>query len=120
MIFDNHPSEVENSDEQILCVSLRNSSSGYLGENPTVGRDCLLLYPVGLSGDVFRRIGVFFQCLKKPEPLSPVTKYLFKKLKEGRIMGDRFFGRDSEEETFCDGDEKLFYDGWEMREITIV
>ena len=56
-------------DPQILCLSLRSTSSGYLGEAPGIRRQCLLLFPVDEEKNLYRRVG--FYTSQVPEPRRP-------------------------------------------------
>jgi hypothetical protein len=97
------------SDQRILCASIRNISHGYLGERPSISRDCLLLLPLGPSQYVYRRVG--YLDVPIPEPPQPVFfagAELFKEL-ENLELPERSIDY-----------SKPPYEGWEEKDITIV
>ncbi|KAH0537836.1 hypothetical protein FGG08_005449 [Glutinoglossum americanum] len=98
--------EAELSDKRILCISLRNISGGYLGETPSVVKQCLLLLPTDLGGETYRRVGYWEQTIIRTLPTLGIDL---------TDMVDDFDRLQKWVESITPS-----YEGWEMMEVTIV
>ncbi|KAI9765702.1 MAG: hypothetical protein M1839_005397 [Geoglossum umbratile] len=107
--FDRNDPPLDPADTRILCASIRNISTGYLGEDPSSVRQCLLLLPVGPSEGVYRRVGFWSQQL--PEPPRPFVV-------AGVDYTHKLVGLGPAEETV--DYSRPPYEGWEEMDITIV
>jgi hypothetical protein len=96
------------SDKRILCISLRNISGGYLGEAPSVVKQCLLLLPTDLGGETYRRVGYWEQTIIRTLPRETLGIDL-------TDMVDDFDRVQKWVESI-----KPSYEEWEMMEVTIV
>ncbi|KAI9864259.1 MAG: hypothetical protein M1813_003177 [Trichoglossum hirsutum] len=70
-LFDRDDPSLDPPDKRILCIIIRNISFGYLGEDPSIVRQCLLLLPTGSGEGIHRRVGCYDQHL--PEPPRPLV-----------------------------------------------
>jgi hypothetical protein len=105
-IFDRDDVPHNPLDKRILCVSIRNISRGYLGERPSVLRQCLLLFPTSPGKDIYRRVGYWE--VKVPEPPRPWIVNgvdILKNLERSDKTVDH---------------NKPPYEGWEEMDVTIV
>ncbi|KAH0565684.1 hypothetical protein GP486_000924 [Trichoglossum hirsutum] len=96
--------EVELSDKRILCVSLRNTPMGYMGETPSLLKQCLMLLPNDLGGETYRRVGYWEQ-------------WIIRSLPTGFDLSDIIDDFDRLQE-WVESVEP--YEGWEVMEVTIV
>ncbi|KAI9778574.1 MAG: hypothetical protein M1839_007967 [Geoglossum umbratile] len=96
--------EAELSDKRILCISLRNTPSGYMGDTPSILKQCLMLLPNDLGGETYRRMGYWEQWIIRSLPSSPHFKDMI----------------DDFDEIQKHLESVKLYEGWEMMEVTIV
>lgn len=105
--FDRDDVHVDLNDEHILCLSVRNISHGYLGEEPHATRQCLLLYPTGEAESTYIRIGRWD--VEIPEPPRPFFLNGVDCSHLMRLEEPREFDY-----------SKPPYEGWEMTDVTIL
>ncbi|KAF2247479.1 hypothetical protein BU26DRAFT_597405 [Trematosphaeria pertusa] len=97
---------IDLGDERILCLSVRNISHGYLGEEPYATRQCLLLYLTGKGESTYFRIGRWD--VEIPEPPRPWI-----------VRGVDYSHLQLEKPREFDY-SKPSYEGWEMTDVTIL
>jgi hypothetical protein len=100
---------LEPSDDRILCTSIRNISSGYLGERPSVTRQCLLLLPNDSGKDTYHRVGFWTAGIPKPPGPAMIGGIDFASLMKSLMKYEDVIDYD-----------KPPYEGWEEKVITIV
>lgn len=109
--FDRDGRPYDPPDEQVLCVSVRNISTGYLGEKPYILRQCLLVLPTEGGGKAYQRVGTW----SVPVPEAPRPWIV-----GGEDMNARIAAALKIPDQDTIDDNKHPYDGWAKMEITIV